>query len=259
MSTNNKNHTQKGFTLVEIAVVAPVVILVIGTFIYAIITMTGDVMAGRAANVLAYNIQDALNRIEADFKISGGYSGTNSFTVQSPQGSDNINASFLTTITTGQRDNKPLIIKSYATNKNPLAADRNIIYKRGTLADCSNSTLVAQNEILMIDIVYFVDASGTLWRRILVPLGYNDGGCVTSQTTLAEPWQQPSCYNYSSNRDYCKTNDEKLVDGLDATNGFQVTYDSTNTNKITVTIKATSTVAGRSITKSGTISAISAN
>lgn len=248
MSTNNKKNTKRGFTLVEMVIIAPIVILVIGIFIYTIITMTGDVMAGRAANVLAYNIQDALNRIEADFKISDGYLSTNSFDIQLPQGLDSTTTKFTTAIS-GTITNSPLIIKSYATDKNPLSADRNVIHKKGTLIDCSNPALVAQNEILIINIVYFVK-DGTLWRRIIMPSDY------TSPTSYCgTPWQQPSCTT-GWTESFCKTDDERLIDGLESTNGLQITY---NTSKVDVTINATATMAGRSITKSGTISAINVN
>jgi competence protein ComGC len=252
MSTKNKNHIQKGFTLVEMAVVAPVVILVIGTFIYAIVTMTGDVMAGRAANVLAYNIQDTLNRIEADFRISKGYLSTNSFDISTPQGRLNDSTKFTTPILPFS----PLIVESYATSDSPLSPTRSIIYKKDTPNLC-NSTEKYQNIPLTLNIVYFVRSINninTLWRRVIMPADYNSVGCGT-------PWQIPSC-SIGSIDLFCKTNDEKLIEGLDS-DGFNIVYDefagSIKPGAITVTIKATSTVAGRSITKSGTISAINAN
>jgi len=233
MSINNKN-AQKGFTLVEMAVVAPIVILVIGTFIYAIITMTGDVMAGRAANVLAYNIQDALNRIEADFKTSGGYL-TDSIMPTTPQGHND-------TADTFTKDTSTLIINSFATTKNPADSARSIVHQKQSGA-CNTSPM-------MINTVYFI-SNNTLWRRVIMPSDYTN-----TDNYCDSPWQQPSC-SPGQTATICKTQDEKLVENLDSTDGFNVTYDSAN--KITITITATSKTAGRSITKSGTISAINLN
>ena len=59
-----------GFTFVEIVVIAPIVILMIGAFIAAVVGMTASVLVSRAQNVLTYNVQDALNRIQQDVKLS---------------------------------------------------------------------------------------------------------------------------------------------------------------------------------------------
>ena len=82
-----QNHRlSKGFTLVELLVITPVVILVIGGFVGAIIAMTGNVLSTRSANRLVYNIQDALDRIEADVRQSNGFLTTNADTPQTGQG-----------------------------------------------------------------------------------------------------------------------------------------------------------------------------
>ena len=44
MKKNVKTSLQKGFTLIEMLVVAPVVILTIGAFLTVIISMTGEVL-----------------------------------------------------------------------------------------------------------------------------------------------------------------------------------------------------------------------
>ena len=63
-----KQSLQQGFTLIEMLVIAPIVVLAIGAFLTVIISMTGEVLASRGANTLTYNIQDALNRIDQDVK-----------------------------------------------------------------------------------------------------------------------------------------------------------------------------------------------
>ena len=77
-----------GFTLVEMLIIAPIVILVIGVFVSAIVNMTGEVLSVRGANALTYNVQNALNTIDADVKASGGYLATNNITLSTGQGYD---------------------------------------------------------------------------------------------------------------------------------------------------------------------------
>lgn len=74
MSENNlRRGSAHGFTIVELLVIAPIVILTITAFISVIVNMTGDVLASRSSNLVAYDIQDALSRIEEDVKLSSTF------------------------------------------------------------------------------------------------------------------------------------------------------------------------------------------
>ncbi len=249
----HKRSNKSGFTLVEIAVVAPIVILVIGTFIFAVIKMTGDVMATRAADILANDIQDSLNKIDYDMKIGGVYLNT-SITPSPPQGSSNDATAFLTTITNGTATNNlPLIINTYATTDNPLATTKNLVYKNPS--SCTNATTP-----MMFNTVYFVDSNKILWRRTIAPTDYNNG-CDASTKTAITPWQLPSCAP-SITGAICKAQDTKLVSGIEDS-GFIINYGKIGTvdkpGAITVKITSTSKVAGRDITQSGTVSTFSLN
>jgi len=251
----NKNH---GFTIIEMMIIAPIVILVIGTFITAIVNMTGDTLATRASNSLSYSIQDALNRIGQDVKSSGSFLATNNITVISPQGYNDNTTNFHNADAT---NGTMLILNSYATDKNPL--------------DMTQKKVYASGQPIMINIIYFVK-NGTLWRRVLTPTNY-----TSSDNSV--PWQQSSCAPGVSGTQ-CKTQDTRLVDGVSADNGFNVSYypNTTSSNKniiasdsastdaarlaamtvsstVNVTINATSTAAGRNISQSGSIKAISPN
>lgn len=255
MLRNNRKISQ-GFTIAEMVVVAPIVILVIGVFIFGIVTMTGDILATRSANALTLNVQDALNRIEQDIKLSGGYLTTNNFTLSSPQGSDDLTTPFTNV---GASENKPLILNTYATTSNPLSSSRNILYTYDQPNSCG-SDKINQNKPVMLNVVYFVK-SNTLWRRVIAPSFYNTVGCDKA-------WQQPSC-TPGYNAAFCKTSDERLVDGINSTGGFVVNYynssnvntnnDLTKASTATVNINATNTVAGRDIAQSSTIRASSPN
>lgn len=249
---------KRGFTIVEMLIIAPIVILVIGIFISAIVSMTGDALATRSSNALAYSIQDALNRIEQDIKSSGAFLATNNIALASPQGYDDDTANFHNADAT---NGTMLILNSYATDKNPLDPAQKKAYVSG--------------QPIMINIVYFVK-NGTLWRRVIVPSNY-------TATDSTVPWQQPSCAPDITDTP-CKTQDTKLVDGINSSNGFSISYYPTagstvanttasdsaqtdiarqtalqTTNSIKVTINATNSIAGRSISQAGTIQAVSPN
>lgn len=268
MSNHNYHppSTKSGFTLVEMLIIAPIVVLVIGVFISALVSMTGDVLVVRGSNALSYNIQDALNRIDLDVKTSGGYLATNDIALTSPQGFNNDTTVFHNADAT---NGTMLILKAYATTKNPIDPTKSYVYQSNQPKACSDQ-LVSQNSIETFDIVYFVknvNGVNSLWRRVVAPSNYTTVGCSV-------PWQQPTCAaGYSAG--FCLANDIKLVDGITS---FGVNYytssdtvnpiaDATNTSladsvrqtaivtarTVGITINATKKLAGRDVSKSGTI------
>lgn len=264
------NPLKNGFTIVEILIVAPIVILVIGVFMTSIVTMTGNVLSSRGADVLVFNIQDSLNRIQQDVGLSGAYLATNNIALTSPQGYNDDTTNFHNADPT---NGTMLILNSYTTTANPLSSTRNIVYAAGQPNPC-NSPLVNQNTPVMVNAIYFVK-NNTLWRRVVAPSSYLTVGCSV-------PWQQPSCAPTASGA-FCKTQDVRLVDGIQS-GGFSVGYypspGSTTTNStasdsgqtdstrltalqandtVVVTITATNVIAGRNVTQTGTIRAISPN
>lgn len=255
----------RGFTLIEIMIIAPIVILVIGALISVVVSMTGEVLAARSSNVLAYNIQDTLDRIQQDVQTSGAFlSTTNISPITSPQGSDNGTAAFKNV---GGATGAALILNAYTTDKNPANSTRNTVYL--TYPNSCSSSNSSQNAPLMVNVVYFV-AGGTLWRRVVVPSNYTILGCSL-------PWQQSTCSPGLSGA-ICQSQDTQLVNGIVAGSGFTVNYYPTSTsttpntvavdsgqsdanrltamqttNTIGVTINATQTIAGRTVSQTGTI------
>lgn len=270
-SNPNTNVLKRGFTLIEILIVAPIVILVIGVFVSTIVSMTGEVLATRAANSLAYNTQNALNLIEQDVKLSSALLATNNIALSSPQGYNNDTTNFHNADAT---NGTMLILNAYATTSNPLVSTRNLVYMSNQPNACGNAQ-VNQNLPLMMNIIYFVKNS-TLWRRVVMAPNYTTVGCTV-------PWQQSTCAPGISGT-LCKTQDMRLVDGI-ASGGFSVNYypspSSTTADTIaidgitktdaqrqvaldanstiSVTLNAINIVAGRDISQSGTIRAISPN
>lgn len=178
-----KHVGQKGFTLVEMLVVAPIVILAIGAFLTVIISMTGEVISSRASNTLIFNVQDALARIEEDVELSAGFLATNTVTLSAAQGQGYNNDA--TNFTNVGSNGNALILNMIATDTNPLTSTSQYVYLR----DQPNSCLAPQNNIpLTYNVVYFVK-DGTLWRRTIMPQQYADTTTYACGTT----WQQPSC------------------------------------------------------------------
>lgn len=208
-----KRQLEKGFTLIEMLVVAPIVILAIGAFLTVIISMTGEVISSRASNTLTFDIQDALNRIEEDVKLSSGFlaetdtnlTGPGGNTLQAGQGLNDSTAPFRN-ISGGSN---ALILNMIATNGNPQSTTSAYVYLLNQPDPCATPQA---NIPLTYNVVYFVEDS-TLWRRVIMPQDYNN----TTTTVCAVPWQRPSCnpdFIVSPGNAFCATEDIRLVDGV---------------------------------------------
>lgn len=209
----------KGFTLIEMVVVAPVVILAIGAFIATIVNMTGEVMSSRGSNAITFEIQDSLNRIEQDIKLSTGFMAQSSisFTSSNPQGLGSDGTSSFQNV--GGPSGNVLILGALATNGNPLSQGVGNIYINDAPNSCASGDYLS-NTPLHINIVYFVDDDGVLWRRTIMPTNYASGSLCGGTV-----WQQPSCTpGWSHN--FCKTDDIKLLEGVSAED-FLVDYYTT--------------------------------
>lgn len=268
---NKRNRIKKnGFTIIEVLIIIPIVLLTIGVFIAAIVSMTGEVLASRGSTSLAYGIQEALNKIEQDIVISNNFLPTTTgFNLESPQGQNNDDTEFNNVDSVY---GKALILQTYATANNPNLPSPERIYIPDTPNPCS-SAFVNDNDPLFLNVVYFVK-NNALWRRVLAPIDYETVGCET-------PWQQASCNPEFVNSSYpfCKTNDIKLIEGTDdlefeidyypgpnssekslIANSLSANAESRlwaleNSKTAVVSITATKTIAGKEITHNATIRA----
>lgn len=271
MSQNKKN----GFTIVEILVVAPIIVLAIGAFITVVVNLTGQVLASRESNNIVYNIQDALNRIEQDVKVSNSFLAKNNITpLVSPQGYNDDTTNF-TNISASLPN--ALILEQYAIANNPKSTNRSLIYLN--TPNACNSAQLTQNQPMKINIIYFVK-NNTLWRRTVMPSNYKTAGCDANTPSISPviPWQQPSC-EPSRTDSICESKDVKLVDGIPNTASFNMKYydnpDSTTENTVVttdlnettrstafqsiksvkITISSTKNIAGKEVSQSGVLRA----
>lgn len=247
MSTRN-NHS-RGFTLIEMLIVAPIVILVIAAFIALTISLTGRALQLRAENTVAYNTQDTLDRIERFVNLASKFNATTGG-LTAPLGKNDSTTAF------ASDDPATLILESPATTDSPLKDTRDSVYYNapnscGTPAEKLNSYYTVQY-------VFFVDSNKTLWQRTL-PGPLNSGICQT-------PWQLASCKpGYTSST--CRTNDTKLLDNVSA---FTINYhddpatdtalpaiDAPLASTVTVGITVSQQAAGRPVTFTSSIRASS--
>lgn len=240
------NKETNGFTLVEVMVVIPVAILVVGTFVALIVSLTGDMLIANANNALVYSTQDALDTIESDTRLSTEFL-PNSFTPVTPQGYGDATTVWNADGSGGQGQ-QALILGRLATDKNPAAQDRSLVYTNSPNSCASGSA--SKNAPFVYNSVYYIKG-GSLWKRNLFSNYPNvlGGLCAT-------PWQVPSCTPGAS-ATVCKSDDVELVRNIQS---FSITYIDSSTgdtvapalaDTINVTIGTSQTVAGRTITYTG--------
>ena len=256
-----------GFTLIEMMVVAPMVILIIGTIIVSIVTLTGESLIEGGRAQLLRDVQDSLERIEEDVETSGAFLAANNFTPTAPQGLNDSSQKFVSEAPTGPDS---IVLNTFATTARPSEPTRSLVYLPNTPFACNDAN-IAQNQVLTLNIVYFVKDSA-LWRRTVATDTYASKPCPGVTV-----WQQPNCApaSMSVNPGFCVAEDEKLLEGVAPTD-FTVDYfrnasdttpaagteDSNVVNRqaaldstptIQVSLRGNKTIAGRNINQFGTI------
>ena len=255
--------TRNGFTLVEMLVVAPIVIIVVATVVGALIYLTGDALRESGRVKLVNDIQHALNEIETDVKMSGGFLAVNNSAIVSPQGYNDSTGSFTNILNGGT-----LVLNTFVTDRNPLTAGKRLVYLAGQPYACGSANEY-RNQIMTMNTVYFVK-SNTLWKRTLATSNYETKDC-----SGVTPWQRPSCTPGRTGTQ-CKSQDESLITvngtltlSIDYFTSPTSTTPRTTANTITsnsarqailnttdtvlVTITANTSAAGRGIEQRGSI------
>lgn len=249
MSHASSKDRRSGFTLVEILLIAPIVILTITIFIALIVNMTGDVLRTKGSTDIIHATQAALGQIEDDARLGTEFVAS-SYVTDSPQGiitgNYDTGGSAISTTSSPAK----LIIRSLTTTLNPSLSTRQLAYKSTNA--CGTTTTTPYTA----DIVYYLktnaDSTQTLWRRMVF------GTTATAGTGCPTPWQLPSCSPGYTNTTICKAEDAKLLDNVSS---MSVTYyldtgassgtTSATTVAAKITLTTTNTVAGRTSTNTG--------
>lgn len=155
-------HTSRckpGFSLVELVVVAPMVILLIGAVIAATIQISMSSLRSYARSQLQYDILSALDAIEQDVSLSTNISDSSSTSIY---------------------------LDSLATNVNPLNPDRKLVRK----SDCEPaSDGISISEATIYGRSYYIDG-GSLTRGAIWGAGKWCGGSQAAQGNSV--WQRPN-------------------------------------------------------------------
>lgn len=251
----------RGFTLVEVLIISPIIILFIGAFLALLISLTGESLVVREKNTAAYNTQSALDDIEASVTQAVAFLPTTG-TVPIPQGKDNSTSvgTPFTNETTGEPN--ALIIRSAATTSNPHDPARELIYMGAGTCD-------PKNPLYTYYTVYFTaldpDTAGdttdrALYKRTILP---QSPSCKVA-------WQRGSCdvSRMTSHPSVCKARDEKLVSGITT---FDVQYyigssttaiadsQAASATDVSVNMALSKQVAGSTVQYSGNVRTNSLN
>lgn len=189
----------RGFTLIEMLVIAPIALLIITGFVAAMVTMIGDVIANHNRNTMTFEVQNAINTLEQDVRLSTDFQ-SGSGAMLTPQGKDGNTSPFLAS-------NGDLILGEIATDRNPIDPLRQFVYYNNPFA-CGDSAQVYKNRLKFTQVIYFV-RDGSLWRRTVID--HSDAGSLCNP-----PWQVNSCApGYLASASRCQTNDSEVVKNVD--------------------------------------------
>lgn len=229
MPSMHHRTSDRGFTLVEVLVIAPIVILAISAFIGITITIIGDVIVTRNSTSQVHDATSALEQLDQDLRLTSQFPTTTG-ALPSPQGRNN---NFTGTSAFTSSDDDTLILSTAATDGNPTLSNRRIIYYANQPNACTTNVSpasVVYNRIFYTTNIYFVK-DGSLWRRTFVPDFNTTVGSPNANTVCPSAqfsmWQQNTCSpGYSATR--CQAQDTKLVDNVaDFSVEYFATPDST--------------------------------
>lgn len=238
--------TDTGFTLIEVLVISPIVILFIGVFIAFAIGLTGESLQLRERNATAYDAQSSLDDIEMNSSRAIQFLSTTG-TLQNKQGKNDGTTAF--TATNGTSPDS-LIFTAVATNSSPYDSTRSLVYNGPGACNTSNP-------IYSYMTIYFVSSDNSLYKRQV----------LSTATPCTTPFQKGTCSAAtmaSSPPAYCAAVDDLLMSNV---TGFSVIYyasgvqtsDPTIADKVNVTITSTRTISGKDVTYSANMSVTSAN
>jgi len=142
---------KRGFTLVELLVMMPVAILMVGAVVAVIVYTSGSGLRAQARSQLQLDVLSALDRIEQDVRLS---------TTINPSSSSTIN------------------LTGAATSLNPYNENRRLVKS----SDCSvASSGIALDDALKYSVTYSV-SGGSYIRKVTLP-----SGCAASSSNV---WQK---------------------------------------------------------------------
>ncbi len=236
---------QNGFTLTEIAIIAPLMIVVALSIVTVLITLVSSTIGPNARSILLQQTEKAFDTMETDINNSSGLLSGLPVNFADSASSD---------YTTPPTGTKVLRIATYdqIVNPNDTTGTKTIPAFRGG-APCSNATALDGSNIVSIVVVYFV-RDNNLYRRTLTDSSLP----ATCGTKLAKQ----TCST-------CSSEDLKLIES-DGFTTFDVEYYTGITNDIVtndptvarsakITIASSLDAGGETVSYSATLRAARLN
>ncbi len=216
MSTNK----QQGFTLIEVAVVAPIMILVAISIIAILIILVSSTVQPNARSLIMQQEEKALDVIESDINNSYAYiSSTSSYGFLSTLPA-NFADSASSDYSSPPSGTTVIALKTFNQIIDSTDSSRTkVLPAFKDTASCSNTTDLSASNIAPIVVVYYVK-NNTLYRRTLVD--------TTNPSTCGTKLARQSCLTS------CAAEDTALVQ-VDALRTFSVVYYTGITNDIVTT------------------------
>jgi type II secretory pathway pseudopilin PulG len=251
-------HHNRGFTLVEMLVVAPLFVITIAVLIGFILGLVGDSVATNTRSQAIYDVQSAMTQIERDSFL--GTQFMSSFVPHSPQGKDDAVGSF-------NSNAGDIIINQFGTTSDPTDPTRSVVYYANQPQACSGQ--YQANQPFFVKVIYFLktesDGSKTLYRRMIVPL--NNTGSNNGDTTCGTPWQRGSCSTQNLSDARCQSKDIRLLTNVSSfvttyynkSNPSQTLTDPTIADSLKVTITVNKSVAGKTVTQTASVASSRTN
>lgn len=250
LQSSSNGVERSGFTLVEMLLIAPVVILVLGGFIALMVSMVGNTLITRERSLLTFEVQNSLNRIEQDVRVSTKFPTTTG-PVASPQGSDDGTAAF--------NSSSALILNMLATNKNPEDTTRQLVFYANQPNPCGSTETA--NKVFTLQVIYYLK-NGSLWRRTILPV-YNLNATPDINTVCKSPWQRNSCSPGYAPSPNCETSDSEITKNV-STFTFSYYLNAQDANALTpsqsdtasavkVYLANTKTAASQAVGDSGSV------
>lgn len=211
----------KGFTIIELVVVFPIVAIVIGALLVVLVELVVDNATTKSQSELTYTAQAALDVIERDITYATDFMPNKDSSVIDPYVSDAAGGAW--SYTGSSSDVRTLILRGYET-QNPIGAStQTLIRSQDNSCDAQQS-----DNLISYNTVYFVKG-GNLYKRILTNTG------VSVRCTSA--YQKQSCpADLASPNAACKVDDTLLATNVTA---FKIDYYSSADNSTPIDAYAT--------------------
>ena len=200
-----------GFTLIEVLIIVPILMLVITGMVAYMVAMLNMSTRADIQNRAVYDTHAAFDTVETDVKITktflvsiddvmsdayGSYGGTGTAWLSDPYGPNgsgatwSVNTAAATPVAGGYA--YPVILRMFATSKNVHDPTKAPVYINRY--GCTPAT-INTNPPLTVNVIYF-ESGGNLYRRTLIPPTTTDTTTISTPshvTTCTTPYQQQTC------------------------------------------------------------------